>query len=110
MRLGDLDALTAIVRRNLMPNVDADGTVAVEDAERHFLKMIETAPTIDAVPVVRCKDCKHKTVTSEGMVCERALPTKHITDYYIYGSVILASVKADDFCSHGDRREENADN
>ncbi len=29
-------------------------------AEERFLNRIEDAPTVDAVPVVRCKDCKHK--------------------------------------------------
>jgi molybdenum cofactor biosynthesis enzyme MoaA len=61
-------------------------------------------PTVDAVEVVRCKDCKHCTVTSDGMICECALPTKRMMDYYIYGSTILARVAADDFCSHGERR------
>jgi hypothetical protein len=65
---------------------------------------IENAPTVDAVEVVRCKKCAHCTVTSDGMVCERALPTKRMEDYYIYGSTVLARVAPDDFCSHGERR------
>ena len=31
-------------------------------AEERFLNRIEDAPTVDAVPVVRCKDCKHLRV------------------------------------------------
>ena len=31
-------------------------------AEERFLNRIEDAPTVDAVPVVRCKDCKHLCV------------------------------------------------
>ena len=58
----------------------------------------------DLVEVVRCKDCKHKTVTSDGMVCECALPTKTMKDYYIYGSMILARVEPDAFCSSGERK------
>ena len=61
--------------------------------------------SVDAVEVVRCKDCKHCTVTSDGIVCENALPSKLMTDYYIYGSTILARVAADDFCSHGERKD-----
>lgn len=57
------------------------------------------------VEVVRCKDCKHKTVTSDGMVCECALPTKRMQDYYIYGSTILARVEPDAFCSYGERKD-----
>lgn len=73
--------------------------------EAIFKKRVELAPTVDAVEVVRCKDCRHCTVTSDGMVCECVLPTKRMEDYYIYGSTILARVEPDDFCSHGERRE-----
>ena len=59
---------------------------------------------------VRCKDCKHKTVTSDGMVCECALPTKRMQDYYIYGSTILARVEPDALCSHGERRSDETNN
>ena len=41
------EELAETVRRNLMPNVDADGTVSVESAERYFLKLIEDASTAD---------------------------------------------------------------
>ncbi len=30
------------------------------------LLLIDTAPTVDAVPVVRCKDCKHRPKYEEG--------------------------------------------
>lgn len=60
------EALALDVRRNLMPNVDADGTVSVEDAERYFLSRIEKAPAVDAVEVVRCKDCvSHRNCLTE---------------------------------------------
>ena len=36
------EALSLKVKRHLMPNVDADGTVSVEDAERYFLKLLES--------------------------------------------------------------------
>lgn len=68
---------------------------------------IDAMPTVDAVEVVRCSKCKHCTVTSDGMVCEHALPTKRMIDYYIYGSTILARVGADDFCSYGERRTDD---
>ena len=49
-RYGDLDALRLKVMRYLMPNVDVDGTVSVEDAERYFLKLLEDEPTADVAP------------------------------------------------------------
>ena len=49
------------------------------------------APTIDAVPVVRCKDCCHKhIVTCEGMIgC-------------MYKGKLI-QMKPTDYCSYGER-------
>ncbi len=71
------------------------------------MRKVKAAPAVEAVEVVRCKDCVHKTVTSDGMVCKHALPTKRLMDYFIHGSVILAKVGADDFCSYGERRADD---
>ena len=49
---------------------------------------IKNAPTIDAVSVVRCKECKYFWKYSD-------LPTKCVFH--------LSHVNADDFCSYGER-------
>ena len=55
-------------------------------------KFIEQAPTVDAVEVVRCKDCKHcSNNTPDGL---------HWCDEHEIGSLC-----DDDFCSYGERRE-----
>ena len=46
-------------------------------------------PTIDAVEVVRCKDCKHHI----RMICNHPYGLVHICE--------------DGFCSYGERREDN---
>ena len=55
---------------------------------------VDEQPTADAVEVVRCKDCEHlvnATVNGNGfLICD-------ISDM---------ETAPDDFCSHGDRREE----
>jgi hypothetical protein len=56
MRLIDADALKNTIKN--MPN-DYYGDLCIGDA----LKEIDNAPTIDAVPVVRCKDCKQYNTT-----------------------------------------------
>lgn len=60
--------------------------------------LLGSAPAIDAVPVVRCRDCKHnwskkhyKWYNGRGLVCDY-LETDMLND--------------DDFCSHGERGEE----
>ena len=37
---------------------------------RMFERAIKDAPTIDAVEVVRCKDCKYATMTTDGRYCK----------------------------------------
>ena len=62
-----------------------------EDVQRIF----ENAENVDAVTVVRCRDCKH---------CD---PENHHCDHYM-GTAAPIRRKPDDFCSYGER-EEGAD-
>ena len=62
--------------------------------QRDFCDMITEAPTIDAVPIVRCKDCKCWTEWSNGTgSCSRFALDWIGTD-------------ADDFCSMGERKDD----
>ena len=47
----DAEKLKRNIRVNLMPNVDIDGTVTVESAERYFLDLIDKIPTADVEEV-----------------------------------------------------------
>lgn len=53
---------------------------------------VNIAPTIDAVPVVRCRECKH---------CD---PENHHCDHHM-GTAAPLRRKPDDFCSYGERKE-----
>ena len=55
-------------------------------------KAINVQSTVDAVPVVRCKDCKHYQAQD---------PTRPTTC-----AVGLEDNCADDYCSRGERRED----
>ena len=61
--------------------------------ERDFLDLICEAPTVDAVEVVRCRDCEHyKWIPNFGrLMCTNFRG--------------LAIAKPDDFCSYGERRK-----
>ena len=61
-------------------------------------KMVADAPTVDAVPVVRCKDCKYWK-TGEGV--NRSKKIKFCT-YAIYHSYAR---RDEDFCSRGERKD-----
>ena len=54
MRLIDADALL-----EKLPIVEKDEQISLIGAVADMVVLISNAPTIDAVPVVRCKDCKH---------------------------------------------------
>ena len=56
-------------------------------------KVVDSMPSADVVPVVRCKDCKYlanATVNSNGfLIC-------HVNDM---------EIAPEDFCSYGERKE-----
>ena len=72
----------------LINEANADGAYCYVDA-----KQIADAPTVDAVPVVRCRDCKHYDET-DPFNCEFA---------------IMELRRPDDFCSYGERKDGDAD-
>ena len=55
-------------------------------------KLMEEAPTVDAVEVVRCKDCIHDNMTT----CPLCWIENHTMHFINHNS--------DDFCSCGERR------
>lgn len=63
---------------------------------KSVLRIVDEQPTIDAVPVVRCKDCKHLVLTEEG----EHNPDDCVCDYWM-----TDGLKDDDFCSYGERKE-----
>lgn len=60
MRLIDADALLRKWQDVLNEKADEKGTVAYITFEL-FIDRLKEEPTIDAVPVVRCEDCKRMT-------------------------------------------------
>lgn len=102
MRLGDLDALNTDVALFMTGNAYLNMTAL--DVLKMVSEWIAEAPTIDAVPVVRCRDCKHwhegtqfceehsYFVDDEGMPCSPA------------ESPNWKMFNPDDFCSFGERK------
>lgn len=90
MRLIDADT---IFPNDAVIVFEYDGAMTADG----ILKAIKDAPTVDAVPVVRCKDCK-RFVTMEGGV--------KISFCDEYGG----EVTENDYCSRAKRRESDAGN
>lgn len=90
MRLIDADALQNI----LLPITTAleHEYGSLGGAVSGCMKHIDNAPTVDAVPVVRCRECKH---------CD---PENYHCDHPM-GTAAPLRRKPDDFCSYGERKE-----
>ena len=86
-RLIDADALHRKVKMETnpygKPTIDYDSGVKV-------LEWIDKAPTIDAVPVVRCKDCKWLY--------------DEMDDYCCRSHRGLVRICENSFCSYGERK------
>ena len=67
-----------------------------------MVEAIKEVPTIDAVPVVRCKDCKYRTSDNKfGWVCDN-----DSADPYDTGRM----PEDDDwFCADGERRDDGSE-
>ena len=91
MRLIDADELgVGRCSRDILPAAYCAGW-------NGLLGLIEKAPTVDAVIVTRCKDCKHYDMG----VCLKI---------YSDGNVHPAAWQSrnpDDFCNYGERKENN---
>lgn len=98
MRLIDADAVSAEIEKLLYPAPNRDSILyncGVNDA----LNVIDDAETIDAVPVVRCKDCKY---SNEG----RGRHNKKI--FVCRGREgLFRIVEENESCSSGERRKPN---
>lgn len=84
MRLADVDTIYDEVEKQYK-----ESTGIERNCNRNFLNLICHAPTIDAVPVVRCRECKYWLGEH---VCD--LDCNHETH-----------TGPDDFCSRGQRKE-----
>lgn len=79
--------------------------IADHDDGEYFVycQDIDEAPTVDAVPVIRCRDCIHRW-GDEYPVC--MLHTEPYANAIGYKGEAVC-VDMDDFCSYGTRKEEN---
>lgn len=61
MRLVDADTLIQKKRKGTIGNISGDFVAGFD---------IDTSPTIDAVPVVRCRECRHRYTMNCSMYYE----------------------------------------
>lgn len=107
MRLIDADALKLDI-------------MCVYGSNPQYINWLNHAPTVDAVPVIRCKDCKHRPVYDEQ---KREMPPRLNIEYdedgepwiwdddmtcpYLCGDSYYNQMPDDEqFCDRGEREEE----
>ena len=90
MRLGDLDVLKAQLKK--LPMMSNWG-------EAFIPRLIDEQPTIDAVPVVRCRECAHYKICDEWENGKRMLCEIHHHSYLDHDG-------DNHFCSWGQRKIE----
>ena len=80
------------------------GKTIIEYSESDIGYMIRKRPTIDAVPVVRCRECKYSRINH--LMKKDILSCENID---VCGEEYLFERNPNDFCSYGERKE-GADN
>ena len=95
MRLIDADLLSEAIHENVSALYE-DAVFAKEDC----LTEVYTAPTVDAVPVVRCRECQHWKPS--GSKAGNSFSDME----YIGGCEFTKYCRREsDFCSYGKRKE-----
>lgn len=97
MRLIDADALKEIISGNSYILRDSINSMNFGMFWDGIEQAIDESPTVDAVPVVRCKDCKHWREGTSFSYCDK-----------LYGMGVLDALDymtaEDDYCSMAERR------
>ena len=91
-RLIDADALMDVIRQHEYRLATKQGSIDYGMFTLGIQQAVDEQPTVDAVEVIRCRECKH---------CD---PENHHCDHPMSTSAPL-SRKPDDFCSYGERKE-----
>lgn len=112
MRLIDAIALYKEFREELKrhpipkePGLGRYRAVVWLEAAGCFMTMLSKAPTIEAVPVVRCKDCKHR---GDDVCCPMCFEEEYEIDegdgYFDTDYITHDRTVDDGFCDRGERR------
>lgn len=82
--------MSLINREALLSYADLWASCGEHYTAEDVIMMIKTAPTVEDVPVVRCRECKH---------CD---PENYHCDHPM-GTAAPLRRKPDDFCSYGEK-------
>ena len=95
-RLIDANALLEDFGEEPMVWNDGEAEIQERNDWRRYKNIVESQPTVDAVEVVRCEDCKY--YLTDTLYCQ-----EHKTGYCTMDDVIKDKTH---FCSYGERRDD----
>ena len=86
MRLVDADALLSELEKynDLSAKYKDDYLYGLQQRLETCIELVEDAPTVDAVPVIRCKDCSNWCIChhSDNWFCADGTPINTASDFY----------------------------
>ena len=100
MRLIDADALIEIFDKDEYERVRNEYESGYNDGLLHAEVVADDLPTIDAVPVIRCKDCKYaieRYITNLPWLAQWEYSCRYHNTLSLMGN---------DYCSRAERKEE----
>lgn len=101
MRLIDADALMDVIRQHEYRLATKQGAIDYGMFTLGIQQAVDEQPTIDAVPVVRCRECKHWK--QSGSKAGNSFSEME----YIGGCEFTKYCRREsDFCSYGERKNE----
>lgn len=98
MRLIDADALMDVIRQHEYRLATKQGSIGYGMFTIGIQQAVDEQPTIDAVPVVRCRECFGRNCWEKD---ENGCDICMVSGLYVRGE--------DDYCPYGERKE-GADN
>lgn len=89
--MNDLISRQEAINKILEYFIEYHGGAFREDDQRALIEVFEKIPIVDAVPVIRCKDCKFLRLTGTVWKCQNRL--------------VMMLCEPNDYCSRAERKE-----
>ena len=102
MRLVDADALDVAFQNEEKYFADSVYEFGISDGIALMHSLVDDAPTIDAVPVVRCRECKYYDTEDGDLKCVK--DAEWDEDAAMYSGLVMYHLE-DYYCTDGQRRE-----
>ena len=105
MRLIDADALMDVIRQHEYRLATKQGSIDYGMFTLGIQQAVDEQQTIDAVPVVRCRDCVNRQNAEVCPMCYEEIIDWDDDGYMEWDCVLNDQTEPDGFCHYGERKE-----